>query len=108
MDVLEDKKYDALIRAGKIKKEELINIGQTKGYMGVYTAGLENMYDYLMKNNITMEHGHWILLKNCSNEGIYCSVCYKKVYKTNYANQKIKSRFCPNCGSIMDNKMGVL
>ena len=51
------------------------------------------------KNN---KHGHWFLLDYCSNEGAYCSVCHKKVYKKFYANQKIKSKFCPNCGAIMD------
>ena len=29
-------------------------------------------------------------------------VCHKKVYKTNYAKQKIKSKYCPNCGAVMD------
>lgn len=28
----------------------------------------------------------------------------KKVYKLNYANQKLKSKYCPNCGAIMDGK----
>lgn len=23
-------------------------------------------------------------------------------HKTDYANQKVKSRYCPNCGAIMD------
>ena len=31
-------------------------------------------------------------------------VCNKKVYKLNYANQKLKSKYCPNCGAIMDEK----
>lgn len=48
------------------------------------------------------KHGHWTLLNNCSNAGVYCSVCHKKVYKENYANVKVKSKFCPNCGAIMD------
>ena len=48
------------------------------------------------------KHGNWFLLDECSNTGVYCSVCHKKVYKSDYANQKIKSKFCPNCGSIMD------
>lgn len=47
-------------------------------------------------------HGRWVLLDECYNEGVYCSVCQKKVYKTCYANQKIKSKFCPNCGARMD------
>ncbi len=49
-------------------------------------------------------HGHWVLLDDCSNEGVYCSECHKKVYKKdyNYANVKLKSKCCPNCGAIMD------
>lgn len=49
-----------------------------------------------------IKHGHWKLLSKCANKGIYCSVCNKKVYKEEYANQKIKSKYCPNCGAIMD------
>ena len=48
------------------------------------------------------QHGSWFLLDECANEGVYCSVCCKKVYKKDYANQKIKSKYCPNCGAIMD------
>ena len=54
------------------------------------------------EENDLLKHGHWTLLDECSNAGVYCSVCNKKVYKTDYANQKIKSKYCPNCGSIMD------
>lgn len=46
--------------------------------------------------------GQWLLLDECSNSGVYCSICGKKVYKEDYANQKIKSKFCPNCGAIME------
>lgn len=49
-----------------------------------------------------VKHGEWFLLDECANEGVYCSVCHKKVYKTDYANQKIKSKYCPNCGARMD------
>lgn len=48
------------------------------------------------------EHGHWFLLDECANSGVYCSVCHKKVYKEYYANVKPKSKFCPHCGAIMD------
>ena len=51
-----------------------------------------------------VRHGHWFLLDECANEGVYCSVCGKKVYRVNYANQKLKSKFCPNCGAKMDEK----
>lgn len=50
------------------------------------------------------KHGHWFALDECANEGVYCSVCNKKVYRLNYANQKLKSKYCPNCGAIMDEK----
>ena len=49
-----------------------------------------------------VRHGRWVLLDECYNEGVYCSACHKKVYKKCYANQKIKSKFCPNCGAKMD------
>lgn len=48
-----------------------------------------------------VKHGRWFLLDECSNEGVYCSVCHKKVYRKEYANQKLKSDFCPNCGANM-------
>lgn len=49
-----------------------------------------------------VRHGRWVLLDECYNEGVYCSACHKKVYKKCYANQKIKSKFCPHCGAKMD------
>ena len=51
---------------------------------------------------VEVKHGEWILLDECANEGVYCSVCHKKVYRANYANQEIKSKYCPNCGAKMD------
>lgn len=51
---------------------------------------------------VEVKHGEWYLLDECSNEGVYCSVCHKKVYRKWYANQKVKSNYCPNCGAKMD------
>lgn len=51
---------------------------------------------------VEVKHGHWILLDECANEGVYCPVCSKKVYRKDYANQNLKSNFCPNCGAKMD------
>ena len=52
-----------------------------------------------------VRHGKWISLTECANEGVYCSVCNKKVYKADYAwsNKRIKARsnYCPNCGALM-------
>jgi hypothetical protein len=51
---------------------------------------------------VEVVRGEWFLLDDCANEGVYCSACHKKVYKTEYANQKLKSNYCPNCGAKMD------
>lgn len=51
-------------------------------------------------------HGQWISLTKCSNAGVYCSICHKKVYKEDYAwcnrKNKLRSSYCPNCGAKMD------
>ena len=51
-------------------------------------------------------HGEWIVLDECANEGVYCSVCHKKVYRVDYARcvkkNKVRSNYCPNCGARMD------
>ncbi len=70
-------------------------------------TGNENEKCVHFKNKadvVEVRHGHWFLLDECANEGVYCSVCHKKVYRTQYANQKIKSAYCPNCGAKMDGK----
>ena len=53
-----------------------------------------------------VRHGQWISLTDCANAGVYCSECKKKVWKQDYApcnrKNKMRSRFCPNCGAKMD------
>ena len=49
-----------------------------------------------------VKHGAWFTLDSCANAGVYCSNCLKKVYKADYANQKMMSKYCPNCGAKMD------
>ena len=49
-----------------------------------------------------VRHAKWVLIDECVNEGVYCSNCHKKIYRAEYANQKVKSNFCPNCGPKMD------
>ena len=90
------KKYDAMIKACNLTKEEFIETGQMRGFMGIYNLGLENMYDYLIKNSEVRKHGNWFLLDECSNAGVYCSVC-------NMDNRHDEDmKYCPNCGAIMD------
>lgn len=61
-----------------------------------------------LKNQESCKHGHLFLLDECANAGVYCSVCHKKVYREQYANQKLKSKFCPNCGAMMDEEFKML
>ena len=57
-------------------------------------------------------HGRWISLAECENEGVYCSICKKKVWKSDYAwyskkrRNKLRSNYCPNCGAKMDGGAG--
>ena len=78
------------------------------GYKDGQCISIENCMHKEEVYNNERKHGHWMLLDECSNAGVYCSVCHKKVYRTDYANQKIKSKYCPNCGSIMDEEFEVL
>ena len=52
-----------------------------------------------------VRHAKWVLIDECVNEGVYCSNCHKKIYRAEYANQKVKSNFCPNCGAKMDEEV---
>lgn len=53
-----------------------------------------------------VKYGRWVSLTECANEGVYCSVCHKKVYKADYARcnkkNKLRSPYCPHCGAKMD------
>lgn len=69
-----------------------------------YGTLLDIMKEIRLMSDV-QKHGHWTLLTNCSNSGCYCSVCNKKVYKENYGNAKMISKYCPNCGAIMDGKL---
>ena len=55
---------------------------------------------------VPVVHGQWISLTECANAGVYCSVCHKKVWKEDYAwcnrKNKLRSNYCPHCGSKMD------
>lgn len=79
-------------------------MGLTKDQQ-IYTAiDLLKHHGYKVYKDYSMLIGKWVALDECANEGVYCSVCNKKVYKLYYANQKLKSKYCPNCGAIMDGK----
>lgn len=60
---------------------------------------INNLDDYDVE---PVRHAKWVLIDECANEGVYCSNCHKEVYRAEYANQKVKSNYCPNCGAKMD------
>ena len=62
--------------------------------------------DHLIANGVTVQEcGYWVSLMDCSNAGVYCSACHKKVYKEDYAwcnrKNKLRSDYCPHCGAKM-------
>lgn len=71
-----------------------------------WTTGWEEAANYLIAHGVTVQkHGYWVSLTDCANAGVYCSVCHKKVYKEDYARcnrkNKLRSDYCPHCGSKM-------
>ena len=87
------------------KLVELLNDMQRSG-IGYFGSAIENkkVANYLIKHGVTVQEcGYWVSLTDCSNAGVYCSVCHKKVYKEDYAwcNRKNKLRYdyCPHCGA---------
>ena len=88
-------------------------IGLVKNALRAYGRDLEKVVepydfiaDFLIHSGVTVhEFGHWVSLTDCSNAGVYCSVCNKKVYMEDYAwcnrKNKLRSNYCPNCGAKM-------
>lgn len=67
---------------------------------------VERIADHLIAHGVTVQkRGYWASLTDCANAGVYCSVCHKKVYKEDYARcsrkNKLRSDYCPHCGSKM-------
>ena len=85
-------------------REKLVELMDIIIQPGQKTLG--DIADYLIRNGVTVqERGYWASLTDCANAGVYCSVCHKKVYKEDYARcnrkNKLRSDYCPHCGSKM-------
>ena len=85
-------------------REKLVELIESARYWGSNTS--EEIADNLITNGVTVQEcGHWVSLTDCSNAGVYCSVCNKKVYMEDYAwcnrKNKLRSNYCPNCGAKM-------
>ena len=72
-------------------------------------SGVKILNQFPVADVAPLRHGRWISLTDCSNAGVYCSVCHKKVYKEDYAicnrKNKLRSDYCPNCGAKMDSEL---
>ena len=72
-------------------------------------SGVKILNQFPVADVAPVRHGVWISLTDCSNAGVYCSVCHKKVYKEDYAicnrKNKLRSDYCPNCGAKMDSEL---
>ena len=72
-------------------------------------SGVKILNQFPVEDVAPVRHGRWISLTDCSNAGVYCSVCHKKVYKEDYAicnrKNKLRSDYCPNCGAKMDGEL---
>lgn len=72
-------------------------------------SGVKILNQFPVADVAPVRHGRWISLTDCSNAGVYCSVCQKKVYKEDYAicnrKNKLRSDYCPNCGAKMDSEL---
>lgn len=85
-------------------REKLVELLDIIIQPGQKTLG--DIADHLIMNGVTVqERGYWAPLTDCANAGVYCSVCHKKVYKEDYARgnrkNKLRSDYCPHCGSKM-------
>ena len=109
-----DKNYEEICRRFLSDKKDfdekiLKKLGITNQFNNLYPC--EDVVFNFIANQLmqpNQKKGHWSALTECSNEGIYCSNCNKKVYKLMYANQKIDSNYCPNCGAKMKKGIEIL
>lgn len=104
LDYIASEEFNKMVDSTVFRDDNQCKLAIIHGMViaSMLTCRCEQFYINFKKED--RKHGHWFALDKCANEGVYCSVCNKKVYKLNYANQKLKSKYCPNCGAIMDEK----
>ncbi len=92
-----------------IERDMVLREAESKIMWGASAVAIyESIRDVPAADVAPVLHGRWISLTECANEGVYCSICKKKVWKSDYAlcskksRNKPRSDYCPNCGSKMD------
>ena len=86
-------------------KEKLVELLDGM-FNGECCVDITEAADFLIAHCVTVQEcGYWVSLTDCANAGVYCSVCHKKIYKEDYARcnikNKLRSDYCPHCGSKM-------
>ena len=101
-------------REALMRRIKEIHCAECDSYHGVRCRAcwVDDTLDYIDSEPAAdvapVRHGRWISLTECANEGVYCSICKKKVWKSDYAlcshksRNKLRSDYCPNCGAKMD------
>ena len=94
-----------------VTKEQVIDWFRPYGHMDEsipYETMVSDLRGMPAADVAPVRHGRWISLTECANEGVYCSICKKKVWKSDYAwcskksRNKLRSDYCPNCGAKME------
>lgn len=75
------------------------NYAMYSGELSFVNAALSALLPVSREQVEKVWRGEWMALDECSNEGVYCKRCKKKVYRIEYANEKMRSPFCPACGA---------
>ena len=84
----------------------LETIKQFFGYGLPSTAELFDSYCGTLNDALALikeqeaKSGHWVVLENCSNAGVYCSECHTKMFDY-YPMRKKLSQYCGHCGAKM-------
>ena len=95
----------------EIREERCYNCRNFKDMKCDYCSTAD--YIYMIEDMPAVEakpivHAHWVSASK--KQGVYCSICKKKVWKSDYAQcskksrNKLESNYCPNCGAQMDEK----
>lgn len=95
-------------RDGVLSKFNIDDMMNVNGTLISLQDARETISNFPAVDVAPVVHGRWISLAECANEGVYCSICKKKVWKSDYVwcngkrRNKFRSNYCPNCGAKMD------
>ena len=73
---------------------------EDKGYAKGWNAAIDIIQSAPTADVRPVVRGKWMWFGDCSNEGLYCSVCHNKIHEVKKPKKKL-SNFCPNCGADM-------